>query len=88
MLFLDFFYFFTFLNFLNFFLDFLDFFIILLFSGFLSKLLRLLLKVTKVTTGHQKLPITGQNSIISSFFAPAPAKGRSHLQELEVGCIF
>ena len=49
----------------------------------------LLLKVTKVTTGHQKLPKMGQNSIISSFFArrakKASAEGRSPPQELEVG---
>ena len=48
----------------------------------------LLLKVTKVTTGHQKLPKMGQNSIISSFFArrtkKASAEGRSPPQELEV----
>ena len=48
----------------------------------------LLLKVTKVTTGHQKLPKMGQNSIISSFFARraknASAEGRSPPQELEV----
>ena len=59
------------------------------FLGFLSKLLRLLLKVTKVTTGHQKLPKMGQNSIISPFFtkrAKKPsAEGRSPPQELEVG---
>ena len=59
------------------------------FLGFLSKLLRLLLNVTKVTTGHQKSPKMGQNSIISSFFArrakKASAKGRSPPQELEVG---
>ena len=48
----------------------------------------LLLKVTKVTTGHQKLPKMGQNSIISPFFArrakKASAEGRSPPQELEV----
>ena len=45
------------------------------FLGFLSKLLRLLLKVTKVTTGHQKFPKMGQNSIISSlFFCPKGEK--------------
>ena len=62
-------------------LDFLKFlnlfgisFIFLCFLGFLSKLLRLQLKVTKVTTGHQKLPIMGQNSIISSFFCPKVKK--------------
>ena len=49
----------------------------------------LLLKVTKVTTGHQKLPKMGQNSIISCFFArrakKASAEGRIPPQELEVG---
>ena len=45
----------------------------------------LLLKVTKVTTGHQKLPKMGQNSIISYFFArKASAEGRSPPQQLEV----
>ena len=42
-----------------------------------------------VTTGHQKLPKMGQNSIIPSFFArrgkKASAKGRSPPQEIEVG---
>ena len=56
--------------------------------GFFSKLLMLLLKVTKVTTGHQKLPKMGQNSIIISFFArrakKASAEGQSPPQELEV----
>ena len=62
----------------------MDFFV---FLGFLSKFLRLLLKVTKVTTGHQKLPKMGQNSIKSSFFARRAKKslGRSPPQELEVG---
>ena len=64
----------------------MDFFV---FLGFLSKLLILLLKVTKVTTGHQKLPKMGQNSIISSFFVrrakTASLKGQSPPQELEVG---
>ena len=59
------------------------------FLGFLSKLLMLLLKVTKVTTGHQKLPKMGQNSIRSSFFAQrakkASAEGQSPSQELEEG---
>ena len=49
----------------------------------------LLLNVTMVTTGHQKLPKMGQNSIKSSFFArrakKASAKGRSPPQKLEVG---
>ena len=44
--------------------------------------------VTKVTTGHQKWPKMGQNSIIRSFFArrakKASAEGRSPPQELEV----
>ena len=73
------------LKFFGFFYFFLDFFG---FLGFFSKLLMLLLKVTKVTTGHQKLPKMGQNSIISSFFArrakKASAEGRSPPQELEV----
>ena len=59
------------------------------FFGFISKLLMLLLKVIKVTTGHQKLPKVGQNSLITSFFArrakQASAEGRSLPQELEVG---
>ena len=42
-----------------------------------------------VTTGHQKLPKMGQNSINSSFFGrrakKASAEGRSSPQELEVG---
>ena len=73
-----------------FFLKFLDFFgYFFVFLRFLAMLLRLLLKVTKVTTGHQKLPKMGQNSIISFYFCPkgkkALAEGRSPLQELEVG---
>ena len=55
----------------------MDFFV---FLGFLSKLLLLLIKVNKVTTGHQKLPKMGQNSIITSFLLP-----ESPPQELEVG---
>ena len=43
----------------------------LLVYGFFLKLLRLPLKATKVTTGHQKWPKMGPNSIISSFFATA-----------------
>ena len=35
------------------------------FYGLFSKLLRLLLNITNVTTGHQKWPKMGQNSIIS-----------------------
>ena len=51
------------------------------------KLLRFLLKVTKVTTGYQKWPEIGQNSIIRFIFAwwAKKALGRSPLQELEVG---
>ena len=87
-MFLNFFLLFWILDFLNNF-KFLgfwgDFFVLL---GFLSKLLRLLLKVTKVTTGHQKLPKMGQNSIKRSFFdrraKKSSAKGRSPPQELEV----
>ena len=64
----------------------MDFFVFLVF---ISKLLMLLLKVTKVTTGHQKMPKMGQNSIINSFFARRAkkpfAKGQSPPQELEVG---
>ena len=56
--------------FLNFFKNFGD------FLGFLLKLLGLLLKVTNVTTGHQKLPNMGQNSITSSFFARRANKPR------------
>ena len=92
--FLDFFWFYlhfwTFFGFLIFFEIFLFFcWIFIGFLGFLSKFLRLLLKVTKVTTGHQKLPKMGRNSIISSFFAQrakrASAEGWSPPQELEVG---
>ena len=55
--------------------------------GFLLKLLMLLLKVNKVTTGHQKLPKMGQNSIITPFLARRAKKnlGQSPPQELEVG---
>ena len=85
---------------MDFFWIFLHFFcILLIFWGFfkvfwnfsdffLLLLLMLLLKVTKVITGDQKMPRMGQNSIISSFFAPrakkASAEGRSPPQELEV----
>ena len=52
-------------------------------------MIRLLLNVTMVTTGHQKLPKMGQNSIKSFFFAlrakKALAEGRSPPQDLEVG---
>ena len=76
--FLDFFDFFDFLKFFGFFYFFLDFF------GFLG----FFFKVTNVTTGHQKLPKMGQNSIISFFFArrakKTSAEGRSPPQELEV----
>ena len=74
----------SFYFFKDFFLDFLEFFglfwifgffefflifFIFIFFWFLSKLIRLLLNVTMVTTGHQKLPKMGQNSIKTSFFA-------------------
>ena len=69
-----------------FFSDFLMFFF--LFILLLSKLLRLLLNASKVTTGHQKLPKIGQNSIISSLFArrakKASAEGWCPPQELDV----
>ena len=56
--------------------------------GFFQNLLGLLLKVTKVTTGHQKCPKIGQNSIISSFFPEGQkkpsAEGRSPAQKLKV----
>ena len=59
------------------------------FFGFFLKLLRLLLKVTKVTTGHQRWPKIGQNSIIRYFLPKGQkkpsAEGRSPSQELEVG---
>ena len=81
-----------FLDFLKIFQIFWDcwiFFGFILFFWFLSKLLRLLLNVTTVTTGHQKSPKMGQNSIKSSFFARkakrASAEGRSPPQQLEVG---
>jgi hypothetical protein len=81
---LDFWIFLVFYIFVDFFGDF-----IFNFFWFLSKLLRLLLNVTTVTTGHQKSPKMGQNSIKSSFFArrakKASAEGRSPPQELEVG---
>ena len=91
---LDFYFFFlSFLAFFKyFFWIFYNFFFSIFFSrffGFLSKFLRLLLKVTKVTTGQQKLPRMGQNSIISFLFAwranKASAEGWSPAQELEVG---
>ena len=72
--------------FFGFFLDFFGFFC---FFWFFSKLLRLLLNVTTVTTGHQKLPKIGQNSIKSSFFARRAKKAsdecQSPPQDLEVG---
>ena len=67
------------LNCLKFFGFFLDF---LVFLVFLSKLLMLLLKVTKVTTGHQKLPKMGQNSIISSFLPEGQKKPRPKAEAL------
>ena len=45
-------------------------------------LLRLLLNVTTVTTGHQKLPQIGQNSIKSSFFAQRAKKPRPKAKAL------
>ena len=54
---------------------------VFLYSFF--KLIGLLLKVTKVTTGHQKWPTMGQNSIKSSFFARRIKKNLT--QEQEVG---
>ena len=81
LIFWTFFGFWDFLKFFEIFWIFLDFFFWLL-------LLKLLLKVTKVTTGHQKLPKMGQNSILRSFLArrakKASAEGRSPPQELEV----
>ena len=79
-----------FFNIFEIFWIFLDFFGFLVF---LSKLLRFLIKFTKVTTGHQKLPKLGQNSI-KSFILPkqrakkASAKGQSPPQELEVRLAF
>ena len=55
------------------------------FHGFFSKLLTLLLKVTKVTAGHQKWPIMGQNSIISSFFCPKGKKSLGQRQKPSAG---
>ena len=97
-IFWDFFGFFGFLKFFRLFFDFWiswnfwNFFVFLLiffsFLEYLSKLLRLLLKVTKVTTGHQKLPKIGQNSIITSFFPEGQKKslglGQNPPQELVV----
>ena len=85
-----FFVFFCILGYFDIFETVLDFFwFFFSFLGFLSKLLRLIVKVTKATTGHQKLPKMGQNSIISSFLPEvqkkSSAKGRSPPQELEVG---
>ena len=75
-------------------MDFLDFFLILFQSicldcflffldflwmfWILFKILRLLIKVTKVTTGHQKWPKIGHNSIMHFF-------GQNPPQELEIG---
>ena len=80
--------FFLFFLFLFYFLKFLDFFLdFFVFLGFSSKLLRFLLNVTKVTSGHQKLPKIGRNSIINCLFCPKGKKslGGSPPQELEVG---
>ena len=76
----------------GFFLDSFRIFFYIFFKNlfaFFLKLLRLLLKVTTVTTGYQKWPKIGQNSIVG-FFPPKGkkkplAKGQSPLQELEVG---
>ena len=62
---------------------FLDFFVV--FFWLLSKLLRLLLNVTTVTTGHQKSPKMGKNSIKSFFFAQRAKKSLGPPLELEVG---
>ena len=74
-------------GFLNFLIFFRFFWILFLFFWFLSKLLRLLLNVSTVTTGHQKSPKMGQNSIKNFFFAQrakkASANGRLPPQELE-----
>ena len=55
----------------------------------LFKVTKVSTKVTKVTTGPQKWPKMGQNSIIRSFSAQrakeALAEGQSPPQELEVG---
>ena len=77
-IFFDFFLFFLDLFFLFFgifwiFCFFWIFFWIFLFFWFLSKLIRLLLYVTMVTTGHQKSPKIGQNSIKSR--RPKPSAG-------------
>ena len=75
------FYFFFFNHFGHFFFISLDFIICLTFlwiffgfDGFLKKFLRLLLKVTKDTTGYQKWPKSGKNSIIRCFLAQRAKK--------------
>ena len=78
--FFDHFYFYFFLDFG--FFNFLYFLFIFFIDFF--KLLRLLLKVTKVTTGEQKWPKVGQNSIIN-FLGAKKSLGRSPPQKLEVG---
>ena len=87
--FLTIFYFFWFfIDFWIFFPIFWVFFYFLDFFGNPCKVTKVTTKVTKATTGHQKMPKMGQNSIISSFFArrakKASAEGRSPPQELEV----
>ena len=57
-----------FLFFYFFYLFFLEFFLYFFLGGGIP------FKVTKVTTGHQKLPKIGQNSIIRSFFCPAEGR--------------
>ena len=83
--FLDFFLFRNFWTYLDFQIFFnFGFFISLRFC---SKLLMLILKVTKVTTGHQKFPKMGQNSILSFFFPKGQKKPKPKaeaLQEIEV----
>ena len=73
------FFFFIFLDLFEIFFGFFWIFWLDFFYGFFSKVLCLLLKFTKVTTGHQKWPKMGQNSIISCFLCPgiliAPAEG-------------
>ena len=70
-----------------FFLDFFSFFLLELFE-FVLNLLRLPLKVTKVTTGQQKLPKIGQNSIRRSFLIERQkmplVEGQRPPHELEV----
>ena len=78
-------FFWTFLLFFGFelFLDFFGFFFG--FFEFFLKLQRLLLKVTKVTTGHQRLPQIGQNSIKRFFFAQRKKKALIRRPKLSAG---